>query len=119
MLGGLWYTALFGKTWQKAHAYDDAKMKELQAKRPPPVFFGLMIVCYAIVALAMAFLVQSAEVHTIEAGASLGFAVWLIVAAVTLTNHLPTHVTWAGFFIDVSYAFLYCLGTGAILGAWR
>lgn len=119
MLGGIWYTALFGKAWHRAHGYDEARLKEIQARKPPAIFFSTMIVCYFIVALSMAFLAQSAEIHTASAGASLGFAVWLIVAAVGLTNHMPTHVSMSGYFIDIAYQLIYCLGTGAILGAWR
>jgi hypothetical protein len=44
---------------------------------------------------------------------------WVVVAAVVLTNHLPTPTTWAGYAIDVSYSAIYCIGTGALLGAWR
>lgn len=119
MLGGVWYTALFGKAWRKAHGYDEARVKELQARTPPPVFFALMIICYFVVALGMAILVQSMDLHTWRSGALLGFAVWLIVAAVTVTNHLPTHVAWSGLFIDVVYSLAYCVGTGALLGVWR
>ena len=119
MLGGAWYTALFGKAWMKAHGYDEATMKDLQARRPPPVFFTMMIVAYFFVALAMAIIVQSADIRGADNGALLGFALWVIVAAITLTNHIPTHVTWVGYFIDTSYSLIYCLGAGATLGAWR
>ena len=34
MLGGVWYTALFGKAWQIAHRYSDEKVKELAGAGP-------------------------------------------------------------------------------------
>ena len=119
MLGGAWYTALFGKTWVKAHGYDEARVKELQARRPPAIFFTLMIVAYFFLSLALAIIIQSADIHSASNGALLGLTIWIIIAAVTLTNHLPSHVTWPGYFIDVTFALVYCLGVGALLGAWR
>ena len=119
MIGGVWYTALFGKAWVKAHGYDTARVKELQGRRPPPVFFTMMIVAYLFIALALAIIIQSADIHDAWNGGLLGFAVWVVGAAVTLTNHLPTHVTWTGFCIDASYALIYCTGAGALLGAWQ
>lgn len=119
MIGGAWYTALFGKAWVHAHGYDDARVKELQAKRPPAVFFSLMIVAYFFLSLALAIIIQSAGIHTAMNGALLGLMIWVIIAAVSLTNHLPTHVMWQGYSIDVTFALVYCLGAGALLGAWR
>jgi len=119
MLGGAWYTVLFGKAWQKAHGLTEEQIKQAQAARPMPVFFGMLKVCYVIVALGIALLAQVAGVSSLSEGATLGILVWMVVAAVTLTNHLPTRVTWTGFFIDVAYSLIYCVGTGALLGAWR
>jgi hypothetical protein len=52
-------------------------------------------------------------------GLFLDDVVWLILAAVGLTNHMPTHVITGGYLIDTAYQLIYCIGTGAILGAWR
>jgi hypothetical protein len=51
-LGAVWYTALFGKMWVQLTGYSDEKLKQLQAKRPPPLFFGGMIVCYLVMSFA-------------------------------------------------------------------
>ena len=45
-LGAVWYMALFGKTWQRLHGYSDEKVKQMQAAKPPPVFFGTMIASF-------------------------------------------------------------------------
>ena len=119
MLGGLWYTALFGKAWQRAHGYSEEQCKHLQAARPPAVFFGTMIACYVVVAIAVAVLAQCASVSSAGSGATLGLVIWLLVAAVGVTNHIPTNVTWAGYGIDTLYQLIYLVGNGAIIGAWR
>jgi hypothetical protein len=119
MLGGAWYTALFGKAWQKAHGLTDEQLKQQQTVRPMHVFLAMQFVCYIAIAFGMALLVNGAGITTAGGGATLGFCVWLIVAAVVLTNHLPTPVTWTGYFINVSYSLIYCVGSGALLGAWQ
>ena len=117
MIGGAWYTALFGKAWQKAHGYSDETVKQLQAATPPAVFFGSMILCYLLIATGVALLAQLAGVNTLAGGASLGFVLWLVVAAVGWTNHLPTATTNAGYAIDASYQLIYLIGCGALFGA--
>ena len=56
MLGGLWYTALFGKLWVRLNGYSEEKVREMQAKRPPHVFFGVMIGSYLLLSVVMALL---------------------------------------------------------------
>jgi len=119
MLGGVWYTALFGKAWQKAHHLDEAQMKQMQEARPMPVFLALQFVSYIVIVMAMALIVAGTGIASAGEGAVLGALLWVVVAAVVLTNHLPTATAWAGYAIDVSYQAIYCVGTGALLGAWQ
>jgi mannose/fructose/N-acetylgalactosamine-specific phosphotransferase system component IIC len=119
MIGGSWYTALFGKAWQKAHGFSQEQVKQMQAATPPAIFFGSMLVCYFLVALGIALVAQLAGVNSLANGATLGFIVWIVVAAVGWTNHIPTNVANAGYFIDVSYQLIYLVGTGAVIGAWQ
>ena len=58
-LGAVWYTALFGKAWRRLSGYTDEQMQALRAKRPMPVFFAGLIVCYIIAAAALALLAQA------------------------------------------------------------
>jgi hypothetical protein len=119
MLGGVWYTALFGKAWQKAHHIDETKMTEMQKARPMPVFLAWQMVCYIIISFGMAVIITGTGIASLSEGATLGACIWVVVAAVVLTNHLPTPTEWTGYFIDVSYQAIYCVGTGALLGAWQ
>ena len=120
MLGGAWYTALFGKTWREAHGFSDEVIKQAQARMNPAQFFGGMFICYLIVALGMAIVQQWCGVGTLAAGASLGFTIGLvIVTPIVFTNHLPSMVKTPGFLIDAAYSLIYCTLIGAILGSWR
>lgn len=118
-LGGLWYTALFGKAWQKAHHLTEEQLRKQQDVRPMPVFLAMQFVCYAFVSVGIALLINGAGVTGAGGGAMLGVCVWIVVAAAVLTNHLPTLTDWSGYFIDASFAAVYCIGIGALLGAWQ
>jgi hypothetical protein len=120
MLGGAWYTALFGKAWQSAHGFTEETVRQAQAKMNPAKFFGGMLICYLLVALGFAIVAQWCGVHTLGTGAGLGLILGvLVVCPIVLTNHMPSMVKPAGFFIDASYALIYCTLIGAIIGAWR
>jgi hypothetical protein len=120
LLGGAWYTALFGKKWRQAHGFTDEVVKKAQAEMKPAIFFGSMFVCYLVVSVGMAIVMQWARIMTLSGGASLGAVVGLlIVTPIVLTNHMPSLVKPAGFFIDATYSLIYCTLIGAILGAWQ
>lgn len=119
MLGGVWYTALFGKAWQRLNGYSDEKLAEMRAKRPPPVFFGTLIACYVVVSLAMALLVAAMEIGSAMSGAMLGGVVFVLVAAVQATGQVASDKPMKALLIDLAYQAIYMVMTGAILGAWR
>jgi hypothetical protein len=120
MLGGAWYTALFGKAWQQAHGFNEETVKKAQAAMNPAKFFGGMFVCYLVVSLGLAIVMQWCRIHTLGGGASLGLVVGIaIVCPIVLTNHMPSMVKPAGFLIDATYSLIYCTLIGAILGWWQ
>lgn len=119
MLGGVWYTALFGKAWQRLNGYSDEKLVEMRAKRPPPVFFGTLIACYVVVSLVMALLVGVMEISSAGAGAMLGGVVFVLVAAVQVTGQVASDKPMRAMLIDLACQLIYMVMTGAILGGWR
>lgn len=120
LLGGLWYTALFGRRWRELQRITEEKMKEMQARRPPPVFFGGMLACYTVLALAIAVLFAGLGVDTTLKGAVAGFLLWIgPAAAIGMTGHLASDKPIGVYAIDVSFQFLYLVLMGAILGGWR
>jgi len=74
-IGGVWYTALFGKQWVKLNSDSDEQVKQLQARRPPPVFFGGMIAGYLVLALVLALLIAAMPEKTALSGPVLGVLV--------------------------------------------
>ena len=85
-----------------------------------PVFFGTMIVCYFIIALGFAILLQWCGVHTLAGGVSVALMVCvLVIAPVTFTHHISTHVKLPGYLINLAYELLYCGLIGGLLGVWH
>jgi len=120
LLGGVWYTVLFGNVWKRLHGIDDAKVKEMQVRRPPPVFFSLMLIAYLVVATVLALLIGALSIQTAAAGALLGIVLWLgLAAAIGLTAWLPSDKPLSVFAIDWLFQLIFLAGMGATLGAWR
>jgi len=92
----------------------------MQAKRPPAVFFSMMIAAYLVIAFVLAILFASFKVDSAALGAAVGFLLWLGVAApIAMTEHISTGKPWGVYFINVSYQLIYLVLIGAILGGWR
>jgi hypothetical protein len=120
LLGGVWYTALFGKQRVQLLGYSEAKLKEMQAKCPPPVFFGTMFVCYLVVALVVALVAHGAQVTSATGGMLLGFLLWLgPAAAIGLTGHIACDHRCGVYVIDASFQLVFLVMMGAIIGGWR
>jgi hypothetical protein len=119
MVGGIWYTGLFGKLWVKLHGFSPEKVKEMQAKMSPPKFFGGMLLSYLALALVLAILLTGLKEQGAGVGAALGFLVWLAVAAVGMTAHIASDKVIGLYWIDVGCELVYLLIMGALLGAWR
>lgn len=119
-LGGLWYTALFGKRWRELQGITDAQVAELQKRRPPPLFFGGMLASYLVLSLAIALLFQAAGVTSAARGALAGLLLWIgPAAAIRMTDHLSGDRPIGVLAIDSSFQLIYLVGIGAILGGWQ
>ncbi|HRP62411.1 MAG TPA: DUF1761 domain-containing protein [Phycisphaerales bacterium] len=118
-IGGVWYQALFGKTWVKLHGYTQEDVQRMQKARPPVVFFGTMVAAYLVMCFAGALLVTALDLRTVVAGMTLGGLLWLVVAAINMTAHITTEKPIALYAIDTTYQFVIFLVAGAILASWR
>jgi len=120
MLGGLWYTALFGKKWQQLHGYSEEKVKAMQQARPPAIFFSVMLISYFVLAIAVGVVFSVAGVHSAVGGAALGFMLWLgLCAAIGATEHIASDRHIGIYMIDRSYQLLSLVMIGVIIGAWK
>ncbi len=118
-LGAFWYTALFGKLWMHLTGFTEEKVKELQARRPPALFFTGMIVCYLVVAFGVAVLAVSLRITSPIEGAVLGLVLWAgFAATIGMTAHLASDRHIGVYCIDTGYQLVFLVLMGAILGGW-
>lgn len=119
LLGGMWYTALFGNAWKALHGFSDERIKEMQASRPPALFFTGMIVCYVVIVAALATVMSSLDVTGAGGGLTLAALAWLIVSGFRFTGWLADERPLAVFGINAGFDLVALLVAGAILGMWR
>lgn len=120
LLGGLWYSALFARTWARLHSYSPEKLKEMQAKRPPAVFFGVMLVSYLLVALVMAMLINAFKIESSGEGMFLAFLLWLgPVLPIAATAYIAYDKPIGCYVLDGSFQLVFLLMMGAIIGGWH
>src|SRR5438552_3978857 len=120
LVGGVWYTALFGQLWIKLQGYSPEQVKEMQAQMSPPIFFGGMLVSYLVLAFVLALLLTGFERPTAFTGAVLGALVWLGPAAsIGMTGHIANGKPIGLFAIDTTCQLIYLVLMGALLGRWR
>jgi hypothetical protein len=118
-IGGAWYTALFGEIWKKHSKYTDEQMTAAQQARPMPVFFGMMVVAYIVIAFFVALLVQATGPKTVFDGVKLGLILWLLTAGVSFTHHISSIKGWGAYYVDVGYQLVYLVLMSVILTAWK
>jgi hypothetical protein len=119
VVGAVWYTALFGKVWIRLQGFSDEKVKEMKANMSPVKFFGGMLLSYLVLAWVIAIILTGLPETEARTGATLGFFVWLGVAAIGVTNHLPSGKRPGVYLIDTGCQLVYLVLMGLLLGAWR
>jgi len=120
LLGGAWYSAIFGKLWLRLHAYTDEKVADMKAKMSPPRFFGGMIASYFALAVVVSILVVSLDLKGAGAGALLGTVLWAgPAAAIGFTSHLASDRHNGIYLIDAAFQLLCLVTQGIILATWR
>jgi hypothetical protein len=119
-IGGVWYGAVFANLWKRLNAHTEEVVKQMQAQRPPAVFFGTMIGAYVVGAAAMALLVVNLDLRGVGAGLSLGIVLWLFgTAAIGLTDQITRLRPFAGFALDSAFQIVAFPVAGLILTLWR
>lgn len=117
LVGGLWYTALFGKQRTQLLGYSDAVLQEM-AKGAARTFLTLFL-CYVVVAFVVAILFSVLGVESAGQGAQWGLLLWLgLAATIGLTGNITTTIPLGVFFIDAGYQLVFLVLTGAVIGAW-
>lgn len=119
LLGGIWYTALFGKLWIKLHGYTKEQVDAMQKARPPHIFFGTMLLAYWLMATLMGFLMYWIKATNWMDGAIVGLTVWGIVQAIALTTYISGDKRFGVYVLDGAYQLCFLVMTGIILAVWQ
>jgi hypothetical protein len=113
VLGGLWYSALFAKAWQKAAGLTDAQIK---TGNMALIFGGSFVLALIASASFAVFLAAEADATT---GALYGLTAGLCwVTASFGVNYLFERKSPTLFLINGGYHTLQFTLIGLILGAW-
>ena len=116
-LGFAWYTALFGKAWQRESGVTDE-----QAKEGIGLTHGLAFLMMVVISYALNIIIGSHELteQTFSHGGLHGVmaAVFFCVPAIAI-NYLYQKKSLKLFLIDAGYTILWCTLSGAIMGALK
>jgi hypothetical protein len=120
MLGGLWYSALFGKLWIRLQGWNDQKVAEMKARMSPAKFLGGMVAAYTVLAFTVELLVVAIGLRGPVEGACLGSILWLgPAAAIGFTGYLASDRWFGGFGLDAAFQLIALVTQGVILASWR
>lgn len=119
ILGGIWYT-LLGPLWIKYNNYTTEQVAEMKKLRPPPVFFGGMIVSYFVFAVFLAIVLRNMSIPTWTAAALAGAAIWLAIALpIGVTSWIASNKQFGVYLIDLAYQLVFIVGASVIFALWR
>lgn len=112
VIGGLWYSVLFAKPWQRAAGVSDEQLKSGAAR----IFIGSFLLAIVMAASLAAFIGTGGMLFGTLAGLAAGVT-W--VAAAFGVNYLFERRSLLLFAINASYNILAFTIMGAILGAMQ
>ncbi|WP_181347439.1 DUF1761 domain-containing protein [Thalassobacillus sp. CUG 92003] len=114
IIGGLWYSVLFGRVWMRENEFDEARLKQ---SKMVPIFGGAFVLSVLIAFVLALFLGPE---RTALMGSSAGFMVGLFwVAAALGITYLFERKSFTLFWINAGYHILTFTLMGLILGVWR
>ncbi len=112
VIGGLWYSLLFGKKWQRAAGVTDEALRT----GAPRVFIGSFALALVMAASLAAFIGSGGALFGTAAGLAVGVT-W--ISAAFGTNYLFERRPVALFVINASYNIVAFAIMGAIIGAMQ
>ncbi|MGY4543720.1 hypothetical protein ACVWY0_003662 [Arthrobacter sp. UYNi723] len=112
IVGGLWYSVLFAKVWQREAGVTDEQLKHATVR----VFVGSFLLAVVMAGVLAAFIGDGGAGFGALAGLSTG-AAW--VAAALGVNYLFERRSLTLFAINASYNIVTFTAMGAIIGAMQ
>jgi hypothetical protein len=114
VLGGVWYTVLFGKAWRAEMGISE---EEAAGTRPDPLMFVWSILVSLVIAVTLAKLISESSV---EYGFKVGLGVGAGVgAAILAQNYVYESKSVRFFAINAGYVIVGLTAMGTIIGAFQ
>lgn len=118
-LGAVWYTALFGKRWQKEVGLSDEQLK--QGAHMGRIY-GTTLLLTLLMGLGLAYIWHNEDPASLnwQVGLYHGLLIGLFFVATSMgINYLYQRKSLALWLIDAGYQVVFLGLMGAIIGAWR
>jgi len=114
LLGGAWYTFLFGKQWRAEMGISE---EEAAGQNPNPIMFVWSIVVALVIAVTLAKLIsESGTSYGLKVGAGVGAG---IGAAILAQNYVYEQKTIKFWLINAGYVILGLAAMGTIIGSFQ
>lgn len=119
-LGSVWYTALFGKAWQRLlELSDESLQKGSMAVTMVSSFVLMLVMSFGLAVLIQGHSNPGSEVGTLS-GLYHGLVVGVLFVGMSIgINYLYQRRSFKLWLIDAGYQILFLGAQGAILGAWH
>ena len=118
VVGGIWYGALFAKTWVRLHGFNKADLDRMAKQQPrnfAAFFAGDLVTC-----IVLSLVIGSLDVRSALNGLALAMVVWVgFQLPQCLSKALAGNKPIAIFGIDMSHQLASLAVMGLIIGAWR
>ncbi len=115
-IGAVWYTALFGKTWQKETGLTDKQIAEGNMLQT----YGGSFICFLLLNVFIAALFKDLQPKDWMEGAMVGLQIGFFVNLASIAiNYLYQYKSFKLWLIDGVYQVVIMTVAGAILSMWK
>ena len=112
LIGGLWYSLLFAKVWQRAAGVTDEQL----TRNAPLTYLGSLLLAFVMAIVLAPFIANGGVVFGLVAGLAVGLG-W--VAASFGMVYLFERRPLAHWLVNAGYAAVSYAAMGAIIGAFQ
>lgn len=118
VIGGLWYTVLFGRAWQRIYKFTEADLKQMGAH--PERTFPTLFLCDLAAAVVVAVLAINLGLTGALPGVGLGIMLWAgVLGAGMLATTIGSGRPFRGWLIDAGKHLASLVVIGAVVAGWR
>src|SRR3989344_2720713 len=119
IIGALWYSLLFGKSWTKLMGFSAKDIEKTKKKSMAKTYF-IGFIAQLIMAYVLANFVIYADAKTFLEGIQVGFFIWLgFVATISLGMILWENKPIKLYLINTGYWLVSLIIQGMILSVWQ